>query len=121
MPSPARPPIDSFTTPPRKSFALAGPSAKLDPLHDAVRSDLADIRLADRVFAPHYAQAVERFVTHPVIVRASRDRASAPLGVLQPGNVFEVLEFSEGQAWGVAPASSIVGYVDTEALSWVEP
>lgn len=90
-------------------------------MHQAVRSDLADIRLADRVFAPHYAQAVARFATCPVPVRMTRDAASTDLGTLKTGDVFEVLEFSGGQAWGVAQALGVVGYVDTECVSWVVP
>ena len=100
---------------------MTGPSTKLDRLHDAVRSDLADIRLADRVFAPHYARAVERFATCPVAVRRSRDADAEQLAMLQVGDVFEVLEFTNGQAWGVAQALGVVGYVDTDCVSWVAP
>lgn len=93
----------------------------LDPAHHAVRSDLADIRLADRIFAPHYALAVARFATCPVAVRATRDAHSPVLGMLALGDVFEVLEFSRQQAWGSATAAQLVGYVDTDCLSWVAP
>ncbi|MDF0752810.1 hypothetical protein NLU14_21530, partial [Marinobacter sp. 71-i] len=41
--------------PARKRFSLKGRSVPIDPRVDAVRRDLADVRLADRVFAPHYA------------------------------------------------------------------
>ena len=37
---------------------------------------------------------------------------------LVAGDLFEVLEFSNGCAWGVLPARGLVGYVDAEALSW---
>lgn len=86
-----------------------------------MRSDLADIRLADRVFAPHYAQAVARFATCRVAVRSSRDADAEQLGSLEIGDVFEVLEFTAGQAWGVAQALGLVGYVDTDCVSWVAP
>lgn len=100
---------------------MTGPSARIDRLHEAVRADLADIRLAERVFAPHYAQAVERVATCAVAVRVSREAQAEQLGMLQIGDVFEVLEFSDGQAWGVAPALGVVGYVDTDCVSWVAP
>ena len=90
-------------------------------MHDAVRSDLADIRLADRVFAPHYALAVARFATCMVAVRRTRDADAEVVGTLRSGDVFEVLEFSKGQAWGVAQALGVVGYVDTDCLSWAAP
>ena len=73
------------------------------------------------MFAPHYAQAVARFATCPVDVRAARDAASDALGTLRTGDVFEVLEFVKGQAWGVAKAQGVVGYVDTDCLSWGAP
>ena len=47
----------SADTPPLRRFRLSGPSEALDPRTAAVRRDLADARLADRVFAPHYAVA----------------------------------------------------------------
>src|SRR3712207_1046075 len=43
-------------------FTLSGPSADLDPDYNAYRGDLADIELASRLFAPHYAKAAERSV-----------------------------------------------------------
>lgn len=86
-----------------------------------MRSDLADIRLADRVFAPHYAQPVPRVATCPVALRTTRDAGSAVLGMLTPGDPFDVLEFTRQQAWGTATALGLVGYVDTDCLSWVAP
>lgn len=86
-----------------------------------MRGDLADVRLADRVFAPHYALGVARFATCTVAVRSTRDAGSDVLGMLGVGDVFEVLEFSSLQAWGTATALERVGYVDAECLSWVAP
>lgn len=93
----------------------------LDPALYAVRSDLADIRLADRVFAPHYALSVPRFATCGVALRRTRDAQSDRLGMLATGDIFEVLEFSQEQAWGTAVGLGRVGYVDTDCLSWVAP
>lgn len=90
----------------------------LDPLHNAVRRDLADIRLADRVFAPHYAAAVPRVVVAATPLRQGVDLQSGDLADLVIGDVFEVLEFVKGRAWGRAPGHDLVGYVDADALSW---
>jgi hypothetical protein len=83
-----------------------------------VRRDLADIRLADRVFAPHYACAVPRVLIAAADLREAPSPDSAVLAELEIGNVFEVLEFVRGRAWGRAPGKDLVGYIDADALSW---
>ncbi|MEG3180215.1 SH3 domain-containing protein [Sphingomonas sp. LT1P40] len=75
------------------------------------------MRLADRVFAPHYAAAITRVVSVAIALRASRDADSQTLVTLAPGDVFEVLELSAGSAWGRAPAAGLVGYVDAASLT----
>lgn len=90
----------------------------LDPLHNAVRRDLADIRLADKVFAPHYAASVPRVVVTVTPLRQAADLHSGVLAELAIGDVFEVLEFVKGRAWGRSPGHDLVGYVDADALSW---
>ena len=69
------------------------------------------MRLADRVFAPHYAAPLQRITTKATALRFARDVDSEQLAVLNPGDVFEVLELSGGLAWGSAPAQQLVGYV----------
>jgi hypothetical protein len=102
-------PVDN---PPRRNrFALSGRSIAIDPRREAARRDLADVRLADRVFAPHYAAPLQRVTTRPTALRFARDVDSEQLAVLNPGEVFEVLELSGGLAWGSAPAQQLVGYV----------
>lgn len=86
-----------------------------------MRRDLADIRLADRVFAPHYACAVPRVVIAAADLREAPDPDSIVLAELNVGDVFEVLEFVRGRAWGRAPGKDLVGYLDAEALSWPAP
>ncbi|PVX29185.1 SH3 domain-containing protein [Sphingomonas pokkalii] len=88
----------------------------MDPRVDAVRPDLADIRLAGRVFAPHYAAPLPRVVRQETTLHAASTRADPPLLTLQKGDVFEVLEFAGGKAWGVAPGPALVGYIDASAL-----
>ncbi|WP_448664161.1 SH3 domain-containing protein [Sphingomonas sp. CJ20] len=102
--------------PARKRFALTGRSVAIDPRRDAVRRDLADVRLADRVFAPHYAAPMPRVLTAPSTLRAARAPESEVLAPLTVGDVFEVLELAGGLAWGIAPGRGLVGYVDAAAL-----
>ncbi|WP_242138993.1 MULTISPECIES: SH3 domain-containing protein [unclassified Sphingomonas] len=97
---------------------MLGQSVALDPRQYAVRRDLADIRLADRVFAPHYAAAVLRVVVTATELREKPETDSAVIADLPEGAPFEVLEFVAGRAWGSAPSVNLVGYVDTRALSW---
>ena len=86
----------------------------LDPRTHAVRGDLADIRLADRVFAPHYA------VPMPCVTRVATTLWDAPGGAavaaLSPGDPFELLELAGDHAWGTARAAGLVGYCDRGAL-----
>lgn len=74
------------------------------------------MRLADRVFAPHYAAPLQRIATQPTALRFGRDLQSEQLTMLEPGEIFEVLELSGGLAWGSAPAQRLVGYVSAADL-----
>ena len=102
--------------PARRSFALLGPSVVIDPLTNAVRRDVADIRLADRVFAPHYAAPMPRRVGVGAPLLASAEVDAATLAMLRPGEIFEVLDLAGGNAWGIATSHNLVGYVDAAAL-----
>jgi hypothetical protein len=82
-----------------------------------VRADLADVRLAAYVFAPHYAAPLARTIASPVALRAARDPASEVMADLMPGDAFEVLEFAGSLAWGIAPAEQLVGYLPADALT----
>lgn len=101
---------------PRPSFALTGKSAVLDPRTHAVRPDLADIRLAERVFAPHYTRAIAQRTTRAAILRDGRGAAAQVLGELAPGEAFELLDITGGFGWGIASAHGLVGYVEADAL-----
>jgi hypothetical protein len=85
-----------------------------------VRGDLADVRLADRVFAPHYAKALSRGVVRNADLRAGRGDGTAAIATLSPGDAFELLDVTGGIAWGIAPAQGLVGYVDADALTGPE-
>jgi hypothetical protein len=82
-----------------------------------VRRDLADVRLADRVFAPHYAAPMPRILAADAGLRSSSAADSEVLASLNAGDVFEVLELAGNHAWGVAPAAGIVGYIPAAALA----
>ena len=99
----------------RDGFSLTGPSVALDPATHAIRPDLADIRLAGKVFAPHFAAAMPSRVTRPVALMARRADDVA-LVTLEQGDRFDVLEFAGTCAWGTATGPGLVGYVDREAL-----
>jgi hypothetical protein len=95
--------------PPREQFRLTGHSAELDTSTNAMRGDLADVELADRVFAPHYARAVAWTAAHETPIRTKAAADAAVVGKLMPGDVFHVLDFSAGWAWG--RTAFAVGYV----------
>lgn len=87
---------------------------------DAVRPDLADIRLAGRVFAPHYAAPMSRVIHFETELRVTARGNEPALATLRKGDVFEALEFAGDKAWGVAPGPGLVGYVDASALGETE-
>lgn len=82
-----------------------------------MRADIADVRLADRVFAPHYAQAMATVVIDATALRRDKPGASEAMAELAPGDAFDVLELAGGDAWGIAVALGLVGYVDRYALA----
>ncbi|SFP39615.1 hypothetical protein SAMN04488241_101364 [Sphingomonas rubra] len=75
------------------------------------------MRLADRVFAPHYAQAVSRRLREPTTLREARDPASPALVTLDAGASFELLDLIGDDAWGVAPTAGLVGYLPAATLA----
>lgn len=89
----------------------------LDPLRHAVRPDLADVRLADRVFAPHYAAPVARVIARDTGLRLGRAAGSPVLATLSAGSGFELLDVLGSDAWGIAAAGPTVGYVDLAVLA----
>lgn len=105
----------SADTPPPRRFRLTGPSLALDPRLAAVRRDLADIRLADRVFAPHYALAQACGVIAAAPLCADTREGTMPISEVLPGERFDVLEHGRERAWGIA-ADGTVGYVSFDAL-----
>ena len=86
---------------------------RLDARTNAVRGDLADIRLADQVFAPHYAQPIKCRVCRATPLSTKTGELVAELAI---GDAFDLLELAGERAWGVAPGHELVGYCDRRAL-----
>ena len=100
----------------RRRFTLTGPSARLDPTTHAVRRDLADVRLADRVFAPHYAAPSPRTLVRNAMLQSTPQDEGSSIAGLAVGDPFELLELAGDRAWGVAPVQGLVGYLDADAI-----
>lgn len=93
---------------------------RLDPRLHAWRNDIADIALAGRLFAPHYAAPVIRACgLIATAVRPEPDEAAEAVSELLPGEGFAVLDLTAGWAWGYCLADHRVGYV--EAIELAEP
>lgn len=102
---------------PTGQLSLAGPSVKLDAAHWPVRGDLAHIRLAGKVFVPHYAVPMERKVAAAGAELRALNKADAELReVLVGGTVFNVLDVTGGWAWGQVGEDGFVGYLPVDAL-----
>lgn len=100
----------------RRNFALVGQSQQLDGRIHAVRDDLADVDLADRLFAPHYAEPVQRWCSVPFT--PLRESAGGPqTSELLLGERFSLLDAAGGWAWGFCASDHYVGYVALDALS----
>jgi hypothetical protein len=99
-------------------FRLDGPSRPIDGRIHAWRSDLADVALAGRVFAPHYARPIVRACgSHPAFVWPGPLGEGEAISELLPGEEFAVLEYAGGRAWGFCKADHVVGYVEAIALT----
>ena len=100
-----------------EQFALAGPSNPPDPAVNAYRKDLADIALAGRVIASHYAEPVERvFASRARLLSGPSDGCDI-VGEIDAGERFLMLDDTLGWAWGYAGEQRRVGYVRSEALA----
>ena len=97
-------------------LALTGPSEKLDDAHWPARGDLAHIRLAGKVFVPHYAEPIAYALTGPATLLAA-PRADAPgRENASAGMRFNVLDIAGKWAWGQLGEDGCVGYLPVAAL-----
>jgi hypothetical protein len=105
---------------PEGELALSGPSVKIDALHLPVRGDLAHVRLAGRVFVPHYAVPMEHRVKAATALRKAGRADGEVLADLPGGALFAVLDIAGAWAWGQLGAADedggLVGYVALDAL-----
>jgi cell wall-associated NlpC family hydrolase len=96
---------------------LSGPSIPLDRRVNAIRSDLADIRLADRVVAPHFSAGVETVgAVREAPLRSSPDRSAVVVSTLLYGETFTVFERTPDWAWGQCETDGYVGWIAAPAL-----
>jgi hypothetical protein len=79
-----------------------------------VRPDLADVRLAAQVFAPHYVEPMAMLVNRETPLLDAP--AGEPLAMLAAGDVFDVLEIASALSWGQRRGDGLVGYVANDAL-----
>jgi len=108
-------------TAPGASFPLAGPSIKLDAAHLPVRGDLAHIRLAGKVFVPHYVVPMPHKVNGNGARLLAAGKGDGELvAELATGTLFNVLDISgtapNAWAWGQVGDDGAVGYVPLAAL-----
>ena len=102
---------------PASQHCLSGPAERLDTPHWPVRGDLAHIRLAGRVFVPHYAVPMPRkVIAAGADLRVTGDAAAEVREALEGGTVFNVLDISGGWAWGQVGEDGCVGYLPLGAL-----
>jgi hypothetical protein len=97
-------------------FALSGPSNLPDPATHAYRKDLADVGLAGRVIASHYAEPLVRRLIASAALFREPSAQTQPIAALNEGDELRVLDISLGWAWGYAPDGR-VGYVSAEAIA----
>ena len=102
---------------PASQHCLSGPAEKLDAPHWPVRGDLAHVRLAGRVFVPHYAVPMPRnVVAAGADLRVVGEIAAEIRAALSGGTLFNVLDISGGWAWGQVGEDGFVGYLPLAAL-----
>ena len=83
----------------------------------AVRCDIADIALADRVFAPHYVRATFcHCIAGSTMIRRAPDASAIAVSQLIAGEAFAVLDVAGVWAWGYSAHDNYVGYVSAAAL-----
>jgi hypothetical protein len=91
-----------------------GHSALINPAIHAVRGDLADVELAERVFAPHYAKAMPSKVVTATTVHEKPNQDAAQVDKLLPGAAVDLFDLSAG--WGWIRTEKAVGYVRADCI-----
>ena len=98
-------------------FVLNGPEGDFDPRTTAHRGDLADIALAGKLFAPHYAEPMAMRCSAPkAMIRRQSGKEHEAISELMHGEDFHVLDIAGDWAWGYCGHDGYVGYVPVHAL-----
>jgi len=98
-------------------FVLNGPEGEFDPRTTAHRGDLADIALAGKLFAPHYAEPMPMRCSAPkAMIRRQSGKEHEAISELLHGEDFLVLDIAGDWAWGFCGHDGYVGYVPVHAL-----
>ncbi|MEP6785730.1 MAG: SH3 domain-containing protein [Sphingomonadales bacterium] len=108
---------DNPSSKPRKVIHLIGPSVPVDPTLYAVRRDLAELALADVVFAQHYAVPMPTRTNREVAIHAGPRADSDVVATLAVDSVFSILDIGKDWAWGRGEDVGSVGYVIADALT----
>jgi hypothetical protein len=96
----------------RQLYRLTGHSIEGDPRTTPIRGDLADIKLAGKLFAPHYAVPMLRTGIAPVTeIHAEPHLTSMPVSALMHGEEFAVLDVAGEWAWGYCLHDDYLGYL----------
>jgi NlpC/P60 family/Bacterial dipeptidyl-peptidase Sh3 domain len=96
----------------RQVYRLTGHSIEGDPRTTPIRGDLADIKLAGKLFAPHYAIPMMRTGIAPVTeIHAEPHLSSMPVSALMHGEEFAVLDVAGEWAWGYCLHDDYLGYL----------
>ena len=96
---------------------MTGPSDPPDPQFNAYRADLADVALAGRVIASHYAEPVVRVVQSAASLKAQPSDEAEEVAELAEGDAFQMLDDTLGWVWGYAGKDRRVGYVRSDAVA----
>jgi hypothetical protein len=107
------------TQPPKERaiYKLSGHSIEGDPRTTPIRGDLADIKLAGKLFAPHYAVPMIRTGIAPVTeIHAEPHAISQPVSSLMHGEEFAVLDIAGEWAWGYCLHDAYLGYLRVAEL-----
>ncbi len=79
-----------------------------------MRDDLADVELADRVFAPHYAQSLAFRARADCALRVQPTNNAVIIRSISSGEIVNVFDISGGWAW--VRAAGFMGYVMAETI-----
>jgi hypothetical protein len=96
----------------RRIYKLTGHSLVGDKRTTPIRGDLADISLAGKLFAPHYAVPMLRTGIAPVTeIHAEPHATAMPVSALMHGEEFAVLDVAGDWAWGYCLHDNYLGYL----------